>query len=421
MLSLLLLFSLTNAQAATKAIEIEFPDEVELPFARTSPLKPLTLRAKWVGVGASPELVAWVSFGRVERFTRTNTGFDGEWWPPDPAFPGELQIVVSALVDGQVVHSAQTAAISAEIELAGRSEPNAAVEILIRGQEPFGPVKAAHDGRFKLLVTVPPHVENAVVRSRDHLGNTTKKNVDLFVPKVSTLAVACPFTRAVAGTVGLPLAIATAKEKAGTVTIRAAQGVVSGLDYRAPEALKASTETLTFTSALGESTCVFPLVAGPAVSAEAIFEPPFLLADGKAKTQVKLVARDRFGNEQSDVEAWLYEGETLLKNEIVSVALAERRDLRLQLKQKGRPDIITPVTLFQIPDRGVRLLVGSTPLCVRVLPMIAVVELSAVDESGAELTRVTRGTEVCVERAQGSVLFTHGASGQSLLVPGVSK
>jgi hypothetical protein len=282
-------------------------------------------------------------------------------------------------------------------------------------------VRAAHDGRFKLLVTVPPHTQNALAKSRDRLGNTTKKNVDLFVPKVSTLAVACPFTRVVAGTLRLPLAIATAKEKAGGVVIRAAQGSVVGVDYRAPEKLEARVETLTFSSPLGEATCTFPLVPGPAVRAEAHFDPPFLLADGTSRTKVTLVALDRFGNEQSEVDARLYEGAAQLGSDVASVLGSERRELRIEVKQLGLPDIREAVSLFQIPDRGVRLLAGSTPLCVTLVPLDAAETLTAVDEAGEALVPVKRGKELCVDRAQGSVLFSHAGSGQSLLAPGVNK
>ncbi|MCC6808316.1 MAG: hypothetical protein IT381_12910 [Deltaproteobacteria bacterium] len=436
-----------------RAIEIDFPSEVELPFARTSPLKPLSLSAWWVEGevqgSEGPELFAWVSFGRVagwhREIVRDSDGvkrpvYKGEWIPPDPAHPGELQIVVSTAHGGRAVHSAQAAAISAEIELPGRSEPDAEVEIMMHG-ESFGPVRAAHDGRFKVLVVVPPHTETAVAKSKDRLGNVNKKSVDLFVPKVSSLALACPFERVIAGAAPLPFAIATDLGKAKKPFASARQGRVvedgaGAFSYEPPQRFTGPVDLIEVKSALGEARCEVSLAPGPAASASGVLEPPFIVADGFARAEARIIVVDRFGNPTIDAKVELLEaggmpialtkGEGAFTGTLISRLNVEKRTLIITVDQGGR-SFVSGFIVHQMPDRQVRLLPVAGVLAVKVTPSGegSLDRVSATDADGNDVELALEGEGVLrvknAARAKGDVLFTHVPSGQSLLVHGAAK
>jgi hypothetical protein len=361
--------------------------------------------------------------------------FRGEWQPPDPAFPGELQIVVSTRAGDRAVFSAMSAAISAEIELAGKSEPDAEVEILMRA-ESFGPVRAAHDGRFKLLVTVPPNTPVAVAKSKDRLGNVNRKTVDLFVPKVSTLALACPFVAVTAGTAALPFALATAVERAGSVKASAQQGSISVIApgvfaYRAPERFAAAVDSIEVKSAIGDARCEVPLVPGPAVRVEALLDPAYMVADGASTTKVTLVPRDRFGNKADAVGLALFEGKQAIplndafEAALTSKASVDKRELLIEARVPAsakQPTFTAPLVVHQIPDRGVRLVPVSGAAAVRVVPAeeARLDAVTASDDDGADVPLEAVNGELRVKAGatpKGHVLFTHLQSGQSLLVP----
>ncbi len=438
-----------------RAIEIEFPDDIDLPFARTTPNKPVPLKARWAEGKDGPELAVWVNFGTVTGWHREPGGvFAGAWQPPDPAHPGELQVVVSTVVAGRVVHSAQTTDVSAEIELPGKSEPDAEVEILLDGDS-FGPVRAAHDGRFSLLVKVPPNTQSATVKSRDRIGNVFKKTVNLFVPVVSRLALVCPIQRVQAGGPPVTVSAANAKEAAGHV---------APLVFKPPEKLERSQETLTLTSAkLGSASCLLAVDAHAPEKALVFWEPPFIVSDGEDKTVLGVRVTDRFGNPSRDAQvlakeegsaaiplSWSEENKRF-EASVSSRRGAEERKLDVEVRAvaascktsmigdggppgekdyrgipcalPSAPSFIQRAVLQQIPDRGVRLSAmreGET-IVVRVSPAkeATAEKVQAADQNG-KMGRMTLRKDgaliVPLAGLQGDVLVTHLESGTSVLV-----
>jgi hypothetical protein len=76
--------------------------------------------------------------------------------------------------------------LSAAIDLRGRSEPGARIELRV-GERTFGPAFADPDGRFTLPIVVPPHVRQATSTSSDRLGNSRRREIDLHLPEVDRL------------------------------------------------------------------------------------------------------------------------------------------------------------------------------------------------------------------------------------------
>jgi hypothetical protein len=433
--------------AAPRAIEIEFPQQVELPLARTTPLKPLVLKARWAEDAQGPELNAWVSFGEVKAWRRDGAGsFSGEWYPPDPAHPGDLQIVISTLIGQRIISSAQTSAVSAEIELRGKSEPDAEVEILLGG-ETFGPVRAQHDGRFTLLVTVPPGAQAAVARSKDRLGNLAKKSIDLFVPVVSRLALVCPVRRVQAGGAAITVQVANGKETT---------------QFKPPEVIDRAQVPLVMKSGkLGSATCLVDVEPQRAAKAFVFWDPPFIVSDGADKTTLSLRVTDRFGNTTGDALVTAKEGNAeaapltwveakgRFELAIVSRREIEERRFDIEVRAVARscktsavgagatpgerdyrgipctpekaPTLLVQAVLQQIPDRGVRLSATRKDnlIVIRLSPAQEADALQASDQNGklGEITKAPDGTfTVPLKGLEGDVLVSHISSGTSVLV-----
>jgi hypothetical protein len=443
---------------ADRAIEIEFPHELDLSPKSHAPVP---LRARWVhgkdsNQTTGPLLNAWASFGTIREFHReagTET-YAGEWLAPDPPVPGLLLIVVSTIQNGRPVYSAQSTEVWAEIDLPGRSEPGAQVEIVLPGAK-FGPVAAGADGKFKLPVRVPPHVDKATARSRDRLGNTYQKTVDLFVPKFSELALVCPRRAVMAGGPPLPLAIASDHTLAGEVSAKASAGGIDP-ELRFLPPTQAGTVTITATSKkLGAQSCTVEVAPGPADRLQMRAEPEFVVADGAAQQTIEVMALDRLGNETADVDVRCEEQERPLSISrrgqkfvaaLTSIKDRDRRELRCSAarvaqrceagEQKdfrglpcaagGRPELQATLAVEYIPERGVRLRVLASEhdkVRIAVVPASearadAVVGVTA---KGAPLTLVTDKPGELVttlpDDGSSSVTFSHLQSGMSLTVP----
>ncbi len=309
--------SLHPMPGADHAIEIEFPSELDLSIGESAPV---ALSARWVRGQTSettpgPVLHAWASFGEIRGWKREGAVWRGEWVPPQPLVPGYLVIVVSALIGGHAAFSAAEMPVSAEIDLPGHSEAGAQVTILLAGEK-FGPVVAGKDGRFSVRVRVPPGVQEATAQTRDALGNTFKRKADLFVPKTSRLGLVCPVAVMTAGE-RVPIVLATDRARTGQVSYEASLGKVELGRFVAPEKLEraakeAATATVTsHSSTLGDASCSIEVVPSVAVSLATTFEPPYVLADGKSTTELKVTALDKFGNATSDAEISVLEDKAL--------------------------------------------------------------------------------------------------------------
>lgn len=79
--------------------------------------------------------------------------------------------------------------LSAAIDLPGRSEAHARVDLRIGGR-PFGPVTADGAGRFRVPIVVPPGERFADARIVDTTGNVRRTRIDLHLPEVDQLACA---------------------------------------------------------------------------------------------------------------------------------------------------------------------------------------------------------------------------------------
>jgi hypothetical protein len=424
------------------AIEIEFPTELELTLADTAPVP---LRARWVRGETSdqvpgPVLQAWVNFGTVAHWHEDKGVWLGEWQPPKPAVPGQLALVVSALVKGRAEYSAQQTPVSAEIELPGHSEAGAQVTILVAGEK-FGPVPAASDGHFKVRVRVPPGVSTAIAQSRDALGNTFKRTIDLFVPKISALALVCPSAKVAAGE-SLPVAVATDRERAGGVVWTASRGAVSLGVWHAPESLtlpaKADGEIVSLTAtsaAVGANKCAVEVVPAAVYDLRIAQDPPFLPSDGRAEGRLLVTVLDRFGNatreatvqSQEDKDAPL----ALIYDETTRAftgLLRSRQGVEQRTLQITAPPLSQAVVVEQIPARGVALHAQrvANGVEVTVTPPGAAGDVRAVDDQGVDVPLLASArTGVLITRGPLSgvrfVSFTHVPSGVSVLLTVVPK
>ena len=432
--------AIASSSTLRHAIEIEFPTELELSMADHAPVP---LRARWVrgetsDVVPGPLLRAWVNFGTVSDWKEDKGLWSGVWEPPKPAVPGQLALVISAMANGRAESSAQQTPVSAEIDLPGHSEAGAQVTLLVAGEK-FGPVPAGPDGRFKVRVRVPPGVETAVAQSRDKLGNTFKRTVPLFVPKVSPLALVCPVAVIAAGE-SLPVSVATDIARAGGIAWSASDGKVALGVWHAPQqlarapSLDRQTVTLTATSAvLGSNSCSVEVEPAPAASVKVALDPPFLAADGVASGRLLATVNDRFGNATRDSEVAVVEDRDPplgLSYDAATRAFVgplrsrkgvEQRTLLVTAAAANKTAITQSLVIEQIPLRGVALhaqRVGQE-IELTVTPPGAAAEVRAVDDQGADIALIAsaRAGVLTTKALVGVrfVSFTHLPSGVSVL------
>jgi hypothetical protein len=140
--------------------------------------------------GAPPVLRANV--GRVEGLTRTGPGtWQARYVLPETRYP-EVAILValSAWPHPQSIHGAYgkvLVPLATSVDLPGRTSPDADISVSIAGV-PFGPVKAAPDGRVRLPVIVPPGHRFGEGRAVDSAGNVRRSRIDLALPPTDGLA-----------------------------------------------------------------------------------------------------------------------------------------------------------------------------------------------------------------------------------------
>ena len=415
---------------------------------------PVPVRARWVRGETSdavpgPVLRAWVNFGSISGWKEDKGVWTGLWSPPKPAVPGQLALVVSAMASGRAESSAQQTPVSAEIDLPGHSEAGAQVTLLVAGEK-FGPAQAGADGRFQVRVRVPPGVTVATAQSRDKLGNVFKRSIDLFVPKVSLLALVCPAEVIAAGE-SLPVSVATDRTRAGGVVWSASDGKVAFGLWHAPEQLtraaKADRQTVILTAtsvALGSNSCTVEVSAAAATSLKVNQDPPFLPADGVAVGRLLATVSDRFGNATRDSVVSAVEDKdaplTLTYDALTRAfigALRSRKGVEQRtvlikatvsatvsatVASQPSTELSQSVQVEQIPARGVAMhaqRVGQG-IEVTVTPPAAATEVRAVDDAGADVVLVPgpRAGVLVTQKALAGVRFvsfTHLPSGVSVL------
>ncbi len=130
--------------------------------------------------------------GRVEGLTRTGPGtWQARYVLPETRYP-EVAILValSAWPHPQSIHGAYgkvLVPLATSVDLPGRTSPDAEISVTI-ADVPFGPVKAAPDGRFRLPVIVPPGHRFGEGRAVDSAGNVRRSRIDLALPPTDGLA-----------------------------------------------------------------------------------------------------------------------------------------------------------------------------------------------------------------------------------------
>ncbi|MBF5044223.1 hypothetical protein FGE12_17630 [Aggregicoccus sp. 17bor-14] len=140
--------------------------------------------------GAPP--VVRANVGQVEALTPAGPGlYRARYVLPPTRFP-EVAILValSPWPHAQAVHGAYGSLrvpLAASVELPGRTERDASMAIEIAGVR-YGPVRADHDGRFRLPVVIPPGHRFGRGRVVDPVGNVRNQEVDLLLPPTDGLA-----------------------------------------------------------------------------------------------------------------------------------------------------------------------------------------------------------------------------------------
>ncbi len=130
--------------------------------------------------------------GSIEALEKVGAGlYRARYVLPTTRFP-EVAVVVafSAWPHPQSVHGAFGALrvpLAAAVELPGKTEANADLTLLI-ANKPFGPVRTAADGRFKIPIVVPPGYGMAKGTAVDRLGNKRSNPIDLMLPPTDQLA-----------------------------------------------------------------------------------------------------------------------------------------------------------------------------------------------------------------------------------------
>ncbi|MBI3180264.1 MAG: hypothetical protein HYZ27_11420, partial [Deltaproteobacteria bacterium] len=139
-------------------------------------------------VFSDADLILHSTAGAVADLTQKGPNeFTARLARPADTFP-QLAVVtaadISPVAQGKPPRVGTTVvAFSAKIELKGKSEPGARMEVRIAGER-FGPVSADGRGQFALPVVVPPGEGWAQGVSTDKLGNTSRSKINLYLPEV---------------------------------------------------------------------------------------------------------------------------------------------------------------------------------------------------------------------------------------------
>lgn len=130
--------------------------------------------------------------GTIEALERVGPGeFQARYLLPATRYP-EVAIIValSAWPHPASVHGAfghVLVPLATAIELPGRTEPNARMQLEIAGVG-YGPVVSDAQGRFKLPIVVPPGHRFARGIAEDRAGNRRRTQIDLMLPPTDQLA-----------------------------------------------------------------------------------------------------------------------------------------------------------------------------------------------------------------------------------------
>ncbi len=149
-----------------------------------------------VDTESAPPVLRWNRNGaEITDLKQTGPGsYEARYILPTTRFP-EVGVIValSAWPHPQSVHGAigvLRVPMPSQIDLPGKTEPNAEFSIVIAGQRfpPKGGVRAGPDGRFKVPVVVPPGHNEGIGTTVDRVGNRRSARMNLMVPETDQLA-----------------------------------------------------------------------------------------------------------------------------------------------------------------------------------------------------------------------------------------
>lgn len=314
----------------------------------------------------APPPVLRANVGTIEALQRVGPGdFRARYVLPTTRYPEVIVLVAfSAWPSPTSVEGAAGSLVvplATAIDLPGRTEPGAKMEIEIGGQR-FGPVRASADGHFQIPVVVPPGHRFGRGTVVDRIGNRRVEQVDLALPPTDPLA--CVMTPRT-----IPLGTGTARVLCATtdpygapldaaaVTLTAQRGHLTGPErvghgllewrYRAPAAdvtpdhLEARWRR---GGPLAKESLEVRLEQGPVVRLTATPKAPLAFRGGSVPVEVE--ARDGLGLPRDGVQletperegrftAWTVLGDGRWRGRFVPAAGGEAQEVELPLRGFG--------------------------------------------------------------------------------------
>lgn len=285
----------------------------------TSRLHVAVHRADRRAVGVSVPVLGSTA-GRVDGLVAAGPGeFTATLTAPEERFP-QIAVVTAAdtcavALGGPPEVASTAVSYAAAVDLRGRTEPRASMQVKIAGRT-FGPVRADAAGHFVLPVEVPPGERFGLSISTDELGNASRSKVNLYLPEVVRLhGYVYPTSVVVGGEDPAWIFITTVRADGAPedvpLVVRARRGQVDAptriarglyrVTYRAPTALGDGRDTVDVRRRRDKSGTELAVELLAGAPKELVFDPwdARAPADGKTPLRFDVAVRDRFGNPAS--------------------------------------------------------------------------------------------------------------------------